>query len=70
MFIEQILNCTKIPGLSLAGVKDGENQMVKGYGVANLETQEPVTSSTKFAIASLTKGMTSLLLAELLQESG
>ena len=38
----------------------------KGYGVKDLDTQEPVTPDTKFQIASLTKAFTAALLTNIL----
>ena len=35
----------------------------EGYGVKDMETQEPVTSDTLFQIASTTKAFTAALLA-------
>ncbi|MBW3634061.1 MAG: beta-lactamase family protein [Chloroflexi bacterium] len=37
----------------------------RGFGVRNLESGEPVTPSTRFRIGSITKSMTSLMLATL-----
>lgn len=69
-FIQNIIKCKGIPGLSLAIVKDGETIISKGYGYADLEAELPVTSGTKFCVASLTKAFTSTLLADLLHERG
>lgn len=54
------------PGAAVAIVKDGEIVFKKGYGMANLEYDIPVTSSTIFHIASVSKQFTtfSILLLE------
>ena len=44
-----------VPGLSVAIVRDGKIVKLKGYGIANLEWQQPVTPDTVFQIASSTK---------------
>ncbi|MBL4888231.1 MAG: beta-lactamase family protein, partial [Flavobacteriaceae bacterium] len=46
------------PGAAVAVVKDGEIVFQKGYGSANLEYGIPVTSSTIFHIASISKQFT------------
>lgn len=57
-----------IIGLAVAVVRDGEIEMVRTFGVRNLETQEPVEPSTVFRIASLSKGFTASLVAQLVEE--
>lgn len=46
-----------IPGASLAVAHNGKLVYAKGFGVANLRTQEPVTPSTLFNLASCTKAV-------------
>ncbi|XOV92184.1 MAG: serine hydrolase domain-containing protein [Bacteroidota bacterium] len=46
------------PGAAVSVVKDGEVLFSKGYGSANLEYDIPVTSSTIFHIASVSKQFT------------
>ena len=56
-----------LPGLSLAVVRDGEVILRRGYGLASLEMNVPVTPETVFQIGSLTKQFTAvavLMLAE------
>ena len=43
--------------------------MSKGYGMADMETNEPVTEHTIFALASTSKTFTSTLLGKLFAES-
>lgn len=55
------------PGASLAVVRDGEIVYTRGYGNANLEYPIPVTPTTIFHVASVSKQFTcfaALLLAE------
>jgi CubicO group peptidase (beta-lactamase class C family) len=54
-----------IPGLAITIVKDGKVVLMKGYGVRNLETKEPVDENTLFMIASNTKLFTGTSLAKL-----
>jgi CubicO group peptidase (beta-lactamase class C family) len=54
-----------IPGLAIVIVKDGKIVVMKGYGVRNLETKEPVDENTLFMIASNSKLFTATSLAQL-----
>lgn len=46
------------PGVAIAIVKDGKIDYKKGYGLANLDHDIPITSQTKFHIASVSKQFT------------
>ena len=50
----------KIPGLSVAIVKDGETAYKAGFGYSNVKTGEKVTSDTLFQLASNSKAFTAL----------
>ena len=50
-----------IPGMAIAVVKDDQVIMVRGFGLADLENNVPVTADTIFAIGSATKAFTSVL---------
>ena len=57
----------QIAGLSIMVVRNGRQVKSKGYGVANLEWNAPVTPETVFEIGSITKQFTAaciLLLVE------
>ncbi|KAK7488400.1 hypothetical protein BaRGS_00020374 [Batillaria attramentaria] len=62
------MTCHNNPGLAVAVVKDGQVLLSKGYGVTDLDSQQPVTTDTQFQIASLTKAFTAALLATVLDE--
>ncbi|MBN2304916.1 MAG: beta-lactamase family protein [Anaerolineae bacterium] len=57
-----------IPGAAVAVIQDGEIVYSQGFGVRSLETGEPFTPQTQFRIGSTTKSMTSLLIAQLVDE--
>ena len=59
----------EIPGLSVAIVKDGEVVFMKGFGVTNIITSEPVDENTLFMIGSTTKTFTATAIV-ILQEEG
>lgn len=48
------------PGLAVLVLRDGRVLHMRGYGLADLETQEPVTPDTLFDLASVSKQMTAL----------
>ena len=57
----------EVPGASLLVVRDGVPLVRKGYGLADLETQEAATPATHYRLASVTKQFTAasiLLLAQ------
>ena len=49
-----------IPGAALAVVREGKVELMKGYGLADIERNKPVTPSTMFQIASTTKPFTAM----------
>jgi CubicO group peptidase (beta-lactamase class C family) len=57
------------PGCSLGIVRDGRLIYERGYGMANLEHDIPITSETVFRIASTSKQFTAMSLL-LLEQSG
>ena len=56
------------PGCSVAVMRGGELLFAKGYGAANLEYDIPITPSTVFHVASVSKQFTALALALLVAE--
>lgn len=54
-----------IPGLAITIINNGKVEVMKGYGVANLETGQAVDENTLFMIASNTKLFTGTALAQL-----
>jgi CubicO group peptidase (beta-lactamase class C family) len=57
-----------IPGVALALVERGRVVFEGGLGVRELGKPDPVDAHTRFMIASNTKGMTTLLLAALVDQ--
>jgi CubicO group peptidase (beta-lactamase class C family) len=57
-----------IPGVALAVVRDDKVIFAKGFGLANVEEQTPVTPETLFAIGSTTKAFTSAVIGMLVDE--
>jgi Beta-lactamase len=57
-FVKAEMQKQRIPGVSLAVVKDGKIVLAKGYGFANLEHQVPVKPETIFQSGSVGKQFT------------
>ncbi len=64
-FAEEARKQTKVPGVAIAVIQDGRIVLEKGLGVRELGKNEPITPSTLFMIGSMTKPLTSLLMARL-----
>ncbi len=54
-FIKVEMGRQRIPGLSLAVVKNGEIVLARGYGLANVELNVPAKPDTVFKIGSVSK---------------
>src|SRR5262245_5165818 len=57
-FMAQAMGEFKVPGAAVAVVKDGKIILAKGYGYRDVEHEQPVTGTTLFPIASITKSIT------------
>ncbi|KAK3599541.1 hypothetical protein CHS0354_006676 [Potamilus streckersoni] len=62
------MKCNTVPGMTLAVVK-GNETWIKGFGMADLDTDRRVNEGTLFVIGSLTKAFTSALLSVLLSNN-
>ena len=62
-YIERGMKDWKIPGLSVAIVKGDSVVYLKGFGVSNIESNEPVNENTLFMIGSNTKAFTATALS-------
>jgi CubicO group peptidase (beta-lactamase class C family) len=67
-FVEDSMQKLGVPGASLALVDDGKIVYAGGLGKRELGKPDPVDENTLFMAASNTKGMTTLLLSELVDE--
>ncbi len=67
-FVKTSMDELGVPGVGLALIDHGKVVYVGGLGVRELGRPEPVDADTRFMIASNTKGMTTLLLARLVDE--
>lgn len=67
-FVSQGLEISGVPGTSVGIIQDGEVVFSGGFGVRKLGGAELVDGDTSYMIASNSKGLTTLLLAKLVDE--
>ncbi len=67
-YIESSMKAWKVPGVAVAIVHDQSVVFLKGFGVRNIQTKQPVTPDTIFDIGSCTKAFTSAAVAMLVDE--
>lgn len=67
-YLESQMRQLHLPGLDVAVVRDGQAVKSKGYGLANVELDVPVTEETVFEIGSLTKQFTAAAVLMLVEE--
>jgi CubicO group peptidase (beta-lactamase class C family) len=67
-FMARQLELWRVPGASIALVKDGRIILTKGYGLRDVQRKLPMTEHTVQPIASVTKSFTVAALATLVRE--
>jgi CubicO group peptidase (beta-lactamase class C family) len=67
-FVADAMAKTKVPGAAIVIVQNGKTVLEKGYGVRELGQKAAVTPETLFMIGSTTKSLTSLMMAELVDQ--
>jgi CubicO group peptidase (beta-lactamase class C family) len=58
----------RIPGLSMALIKDEQIIYAKGFGARNLEKNLPTTPKTLYGVGSVTKSFTALAIMQLVEQ--
>ncbi len=66
--IEAQIAESRVPGLGVAIILNGEVILSQGFGVRSLETHDPVTADTLFRIGSTTKPLTTIGLMMLVEQ--
>ena len=66
--VKAFMDKYSVPGLSIAILKNEKLVYAKGYGVANQATGEPVTTSSLFRVASVSKSITARAALKLVDE--
>ncbi|WP_245838615.1 cyclic peptide export ABC transporter [Marininema halotolerans] len=64
-FIEEQMDQGKIPGLAVVVVKGGHAVYKKGFGLADVQANQPVTPQTLFEIGSNSKAFTAVAIYQL-----
>jgi CubicO group peptidase (beta-lactamase class C family) len=67
-FALSAMNSLNVPGAAIAIVHDGHIVYAEGLGVRSLDRPEPVTLQTRFMIGSVTKALTTFLMARLVDQ--
>lgn len=67
-FVVSAMKSWNVPGAAVAIVKDGTVVLAKGYGLRNIQSNQPVTADTIFAIGSSTKAFTTMAMGMLAEE--
>jgi CubicO group peptidase (beta-lactamase class C family) len=67
-FVETARTQLGVPGVSLGVVQDGKVVFLGGFGVRQLGKPAKVDGDTKFMVGSITKALTTLMLAKLVDE--
>ncbi len=68
IIVAQMMEKQKVVGLSLAVVKNGKTVTNKGYGLANVELNVPVSSETVIRLGSLSKQFFTTAIMKLAQD--
>ena len=68
IIVKRMMEKQKIVGLSLAVIKNGQPVANKGYGLANVELNVPVTSETVIRLGSISKQFFTTAIMKLMEE--
>jgi CubicO group peptidase (beta-lactamase class C family) len=66
--IRSIMTSFTLPGLAVGIVKQGEIAYTKGFGVKNIATREPITPSSLFHMASISKTFVCTAIMQLIEK--
>jgi CubicO group peptidase (beta-lactamase class C family) len=66
--LRQVMERFRVPGVSVAVIKDYEIHWAKGYGVADVETGAPVETNTLFQAASISKPVAAVAVVRAVQD--
>jgi CubicO group peptidase (beta-lactamase class C family) len=66
--LEEVMRRFRVPGVSVAVIKDFQIHWAKAYGVADVSTGRPVQTDTPFQAASISKPVTAMAALRLVQD--
>ncbi len=67
-FIEEAMQAYDLPGFAIGVVKDKKIVYARGFGYQNINTKEPVTTSTLFHMASISKPFVATAVMQLVEQ--
>ena len=65
--IEEVMQAYDLPGFAIGVVKDNEVVYARGFGYKNIDTEDPVTTTTLFHMASISKPFVATALMQLVE---
>ena len=68
-YIDNIVTSYDLPGLALGVVNDNEIVYAKTFGYLNIETEEPVTLTSLFHMASVSKPFVATAIMQLVEQN-
>jgi len=66
--LQDVMRRFRVPGVSVAVIRDFKIHWTKAYGIADVETGQPVDVNTLFQAASISKPVTAMAALRLVQE--
>ena len=66
--LQELMQRFHVPGVSIAVIRDGKIEWAKAYGVADVETGQPVDTGTVFQAASISKPVFAMAVVKLAQD--
>ncbi|HEY0729579.1 MAG TPA: serine hydrolase domain-containing protein, partial [Pyrinomonadaceae bacterium] len=66
--LEERMKHWKVPGLSIAVVKDFKVEWARSYGIKDIDTKEPVTTETLFQAGSISKPVAAMVALKRVQQ--
>ena len=66
--LERVRTSFRVPGMAVIGLQDGKVVFQEGFGLRNVEKNEPFTPDTICLVASTTKSFTAGLVASLVDD--
>ncbi|MDP3563604.1 MAG: serine hydrolase [Methanoregula sp.] len=64
-YAEKTFTRSGVPGMAVAIVKDDRVVYLRCFGIKNITTKEPITPDTRFQLASISKSITSAMIASM-----
>lgn len=68
LYISKVMKAYEMPGLAIGIVNNNKVVLAKGYGVRNIETKEPVTPTSLFHMASVSKPFTATAIMQFVEK--